>query len=87
MRTSRESWGNSPSDEGKRLREVKQLTLEAGETRLIFYEPFTWQGEPLRSEIGAVNFAGKDQGDSPRTPWSHLPPEKKGIYRKSNHSP
>lgn len=50
--------------EGKRLREVKQLTLEAGETRLIFYEPFTWQGEPLRSEIGAVNFAGKDQGDS-----------------------
>ncbi len=50
--------------EGKRLREVRQLTLEAGETRLIFYEPFAWQGEPLRSEIGAVSFEGEDQGDS-----------------------
>lgn len=50
--------------EGKRLREVRQLTLGAGETTLTFFEPFAWQGEPLRSEIGSVRFDGKDQGDS-----------------------
>ncbi len=50
--------------DGKKLREVKQLTLGAGETTLTFYESFVWQGEPLRSEIGSVRFAGKGQGDS-----------------------
>ncbi|MBD5527471.1 MAG: VWA domain-containing protein [Lachnospiraceae bacterium] len=50
--------------DGKKLQEVRQLTLEAGETKLIFFAPFTWQGEPLRSEIGSVEFAGKARGDS-----------------------
>lgn len=50
--------------DGKKLQEIRQLTLGAGETTLIFFAPFTWQGEPLRSEIGAVKFAGKERGDS-----------------------
>ncbi len=50
--------------EGKKLREVRALTLGAGETTLTFFEPFAWQGEPLRSEIGSVSFDGKSQGDS-----------------------
>jgi len=50
--------------EGKKLREVRQVTLGAGETTLTLFEPFVWQGEPLRSEIGSVRFDGKGQGDS-----------------------
>lgn len=45
--------------EGKRLREVRQLTLGAGETTLCFFEEFEWKGEPLRSEISSVRFAGE----------------------------
>ncbi|MDE6516320.1 MAG: hypothetical protein K2L18_00505, partial [Acetatifactor sp.] len=50
--------------EGNKLRQIKQLTLGAGETTLTFFEAFSWQGEPLRSEIGSVSFAGNDQKDS-----------------------
>lgn len=50
--------------DGKDLREIRQVTLEAGETTLIFFAPFVWQGEPLRSEIGSVCFAGTRAGDS-----------------------
>ncbi|MCX4305833.1 MAG: VWA domain-containing protein [Acetatifactor sp.] len=50
--------------EGERLVEIRQLTLEAGETRLCFFDEFSWRGEPLRSEIGSVRFAGKKEGDS-----------------------
>jgi len=50
--------------EGNRLLEIKQLTLAAGETTLCFFEEFEWQGEPLRSEIGSVKFAGKEDSDS-----------------------
>lgn len=45
--------------EGKKLREVRQLTLGAGETTLCFFEEFEWKGEPLRSEISSVRFAGE----------------------------
>ena len=50
--------------DGKDLREIRQVTLEAGETTLIFFAPFVWHGEPLRSEIGSVCFAGTQAGDS-----------------------
>ena len=50
--------------EGNKLRQIKQLVLGAGETTLTFFEAFSWQGEPLRSEIGSVSFAGNDQKDS-----------------------
>lgn len=50
--------------EGDRLLELKQLTLAAGETTLCLFEEFEWRGEPLRSEVSAVRFAGKDETDS-----------------------
>ncbi len=50
--------------DGNDLREIRQVTLEAGETTLLFFAPFVWQGEPLRSEIGSVRFAGTRSGDS-----------------------
>lgn len=50
--------------EGSSLLEIRQLTLAAGETKLCFFEEFEWSGEPLRSEVGSVKFAGKDNPDS-----------------------
>lgn len=50
--------------EGNRLLEIRQLTLPAGETALCYFDSFEWQGEPLRSEIGSVRFAGADGEDS-----------------------
>ncbi len=50
--------------EGSRLLQVKQQILGAGETTLCFFEEFSWGGEPLRSEIGSVKFAGRTEGDS-----------------------
>lgn len=50
--------------EGSSLLEIRQLTLAAGETKLCFFEEFEWSGEPLRSEVGSVKFAGKDNSDS-----------------------
>lgn len=50
--------------EGDKLREIRQLTLGAGETTLCFYDAFVWNGEPLRSEIGSVEFAQGGRRDS-----------------------
>ena len=50
--------------EGDRLQEIRQLTLGAGETTLCFYDAFVWNGEPLRSEIGSVEFAQGGRSDS-----------------------
>ncbi len=50
--------------EGKRLQELKEITLEPGETTLCFFEEFVWQEEALRSEISSVSFEGTDRGDS-----------------------
>ncbi|MCM1063441.1 MAG: VWA domain-containing protein [Eubacterium sp.] len=50
--------------QGDRLLEVRQLTVPAGETALCYFEPFAWQGEALRSEIGSVRFAGSNERDS-----------------------
>ena len=50
--------------QGDKLLEVKQLTLPPGETTLCYFEPFEWQGEPLRSEVGSVRFAGSGDTDS-----------------------
>ncbi len=50
--------------EGDKLREIRQLTLEAGETTLCFYEAFAWNGEPLRSEVSSIEFAQGGRGDS-----------------------
>lgn len=50
--------------EGSRLLELRQVTLGAGETSLCFFDAFSWQGEPLKSQISSIKFAGKDQGDS-----------------------
>lgn len=50
--------------DGNRLIEIKQLTLAAGETTLCFFEDFEWWGDPLRSEVNSVRFAGKDDTDS-----------------------
>lgn len=50
--------------EGGKLRQIKQLTLGAGETTLCFFEEFEWGGETLCSEISSVKFAGRDEGDS-----------------------
>lgn len=52
--------------QGDKLLEVKQLTLPPGETTLCYFEPFEWQGESLRSEIGSVRFAGSGDTDSLR---------------------
>ncbi|MCM1542468.1 MAG: VWA domain-containing protein [Blautia sp.] len=49
---------------GDKLLEVRQLTVPAGETTLCYFEPFAWQGEALRSEIGSVRFAGSNERDS-----------------------
>ncbi len=49
---------------GGKLREMKQIGLAAGETKLCFFEPFEWMGESLRSEVDSVKFAGKEEGDS-----------------------
>ncbi len=50
--------------QGKKLQEIKQLSLEPGESRLVFFESFSWQGEALRSELGSVSFEGRSRGDS-----------------------
>ena len=50
--------------QGKKLQEIKQLSLEPGERRLVFFESFFWQGEALRSELGSVSFEGRSRGDS-----------------------
>ena len=39
---------------------------DLGETTLCYFEPFEWQGESLRSEIGSVRFAGSGDTDSLR---------------------
>ena len=48
--------------EGEKLLEIRQLTLGAGDTTLCLFEEFVWQGEPLRSEISSVRFAGENKG-------------------------
>ncbi len=50
--------------EGNRLLEIRQVSLNAGETSLCFFEEFLWQGEPLCSRISSIRFAGKEEGDS-----------------------
>lgn len=50
--------------EGDRLLEIRQMSLGAEETAFCFFQEFEWSGEPLRSEISSVKFAGKDNGDS-----------------------
>lgn len=50
--------------EGNKLLEIKQLTIPAGETTLCYFESFEWRGDPLRSEIGSVRFAGSNAADS-----------------------
>jgi len=50
--------------EGKKLLEIKALTLGAGETRLCFFQEFDWKGEALRSEVSSVRFAGREERDS-----------------------
>lgn len=50
--------------EGGKLLEIKQMSVAPGETSLCFFSPFDWGGEPLRSEIGSVRFAGSGGRDS-----------------------
>ncbi len=50
--------------EGKRLIEIRQTELGAGETVLCFFREFESSGEPLRSEISSVKFAEKEDTDS-----------------------
>ena len=50
--------------EGSKLKEIKQVTLGAGETMLCYFEEFEWQGEPLCSEISSIKFDGKTVQDS-----------------------
>ncbi|MCM1189111.1 MAG: VWA domain-containing protein [bacterium] len=50
--------------EGRRLLEIRRLTLGAGETTLCFFEEIRWMGEPLRSEVSSVRFEGEESGDS-----------------------
>ncbi|MDE7351886.1 MAG: VWA domain-containing protein [Acetatifactor sp.] len=50
--------------EGNRLLEIRQVTLGAGETSLCFFDAFSWQGEPLKSQISSISFAGSGQEDS-----------------------
>lgn len=50
--------------EGDTLREIRQVTLGAGETTLCYFEEFAWQGEPLYSEISSIKFEGKNDTDS-----------------------
>ena len=50
--------------EGNRLVAVREATLKAGETAFCFFDEFDWKGEPLRSELGAIRFAGSGAPDS-----------------------
>jgi len=50
--------------EGDILREIKQVTLGAGETTLCYFKELEWQGEALYSEITSVKFAGTGDQDS-----------------------
>ena len=50
--------------EGDRLVEIRDLTIDPGETTLCFFEDFEWRGEALRSEISSVKFVGKKDRDS-----------------------
>lgn len=50
--------------EGGRLLEIRQFSLEAGETSLCFFEEFVWQKEPLCSRVSSIRFAGREEGDS-----------------------
>lgn len=49
---------------GEQLLEMKQLRLAPDETSLCFFDAFRWRGEPLRSEISSIKFAGKAERDS-----------------------
>lgn len=50
--------------EGDSLIQMKQLSLEAGESRLCYFDAFDWSGKPLKSEISSVKFEGTKNGDS-----------------------
>lgn len=50
--------------EGDRLVEMRRVSLAPDETTLCFFNTFRWRGEPLRSEISSVQFAGKEERDS-----------------------
>lgn len=50
--------------EGKKLVEVKSLTIGSGETNFCYFQEYDWQGEALRSEISSVRFAGMEDEDS-----------------------
>lgn len=50
--------------EGDTLREIRPVTLGAGETTLCYFDEFEWQGEPLCSEISSIQFAGISDQDS-----------------------
>lgn len=50
--------------EGARLIQLKSVTLAAGETSLCYFSRFDWDGEPLKSEISSVRFAGSGEKDS-----------------------
>lgn len=50
--------------DGNKLREIRQVTLAAGETKLVFFTSFAWEGQPLRSEIGSVRFGENESGQA-----------------------
>ncbi|MCM1024934.1 MAG: VWA domain-containing protein [Roseburia sp.] len=50
--------------EGRKLLEIRSLTLGAEETALCLFQEFSWQGDPLRCEASSIRFAGSQAGDS-----------------------
>lgn len=50
--------------EDRTLLDVQSLTLDAGETRMFFFDSYVWQGGALRSEISSVRFSDRDSRDS-----------------------
>lgn len=49
---------------GAQLVAVRQAALEAGETVLVFFDEFAWEGEALRSELGSIRFGESGAQDS-----------------------
>lgn len=50
--------------EGKKILEVRTLSLAADETYTCLFKQVNWGNQPLHTELSAVTFAGSSQKDS-----------------------
>lgn len=50
--------------EGKKILDVRTLSLKADESYTCLFEKIAWKGKPLHSELSAVSFEGTDEKDA-----------------------